>query len=113
MKRKTVAQRIVGGLQEFKQSLERKDLGNLTIRTIVLDLEPTPYSPELVKETRKLMGVSQALFAQFLGVSKATVSSWEQGDNKPKEIACRFMDEIRFDPKHWKKRLLGSMKERV
>jgi putative transcriptional regulator len=59
----------------------------------------------LVKQTRALLGASQAVFANFLGVSVKTVRAWEQGVNTPSAMACRFMDEIRRDPKHWIARL--------
>jgi len=48
-------------------------------RKVVLNLEPTKYSPALVKETRRKLGMSQVLFAQFLGVSARAVQAWEQG----------------------------------
>ncbi|MGO8748358.1 MAG: helix-turn-helix domain-containing protein [Thermoguttaceae bacterium] len=76
-----------------------------TCRRIELRLEPQPYSPELVKATRNALGVSQALFAKFLGASVKTVSAWERGAKVPRDVACRFMDEIRRDPKYWQGRL--------
>jgi putative transcriptional regulator len=76
-----------------------------TCRQIDLDLQPTPYSPALVKQTRALLGVSQALFAKFLGASVKTVQAWELGDNVPCDMAGRFMDEIRNDPEYWRNRL--------
>ncbi len=76
-----------------------------TCRTIRLQLEPQQYNPDLVKKTRKLLGASQAIFAQFLGVSASAVQDWEQGEKPPKGSACRLMDEIRRDPEYWLKRL--------
>ncbi len=69
-------------------------------------LEPTQYDPALVKATRKVLGMSQSLFARFIGKSVNAVQAWEQGVNTPDPMACRFMDEIRHDPKHWKSRFL-------
>ena len=65
---------------------------------MVLDLLPMPYGPALVKRTRAILSVSQGIFAQFLGVSVNTVQAWERGINVPKDVACRFMDEIRHNP---------------
>lgn len=103
----SVGDRIIKGLQEFSEALksDRPVSEQLSCRRVVLNLEPTPYDPELVKRTRELLGVSQTLFAQFLGVETGTVQKWEQGDNPPMGAACRFMDEIRYDPPRWRKRL--------
>jgi putative transcriptional regulator len=79
-------------------------------RTVELDLRPHTYGASDVKDIRKLLGVSQPLFAKFLGVDLGTVRSWEQGQNPPSPMACRFMDEIRSSPDHWKGRLNQAIK---
>jgi putative transcriptional regulator len=103
----SVAERMKSRLQEFAEALESGgDISDqYTCRKVVLNLQPTPYNPELVKQTRALLGLSQHLFAKFLGVSLNTVQAWERGDNPPKDMACRFMDEIRNDPEYWRNRL--------
>lgn len=63
-------------------------------------------SPAEVKATRELLGASQAIFAQFLGVSASAVQDWEQGAKPPQGSACRLMHEIRRDPAYWRKRLV-------
>jgi putative transcriptional regulator len=110
----SVGKEMVRRLREFKKALENKEVisEQFTCKRLVLDLQPTPYEPAMVKKTRKSLGVSQALFAQFLGVSAQTVRAWEQGVNLPNDMACRFLDEIRADPKYWRHRLyrLASVK---
>ena len=103
----TFGERVIDSLGEFAAALEcGEDIPQkFNCRKVVLDLSPTPYSSELVVETRKVLQASQAVFAGFLGVATRTVSSWEQGIREPDKLACRFMDEIRNDPEHWKKRL--------
>jgi putative transcriptional regulator len=98
---------IVERLKDFAETLETSEsvTDKFTCRTIKLKLEPTTYSADLVKETRKLLGASQAIFAQFLGVSVKTVHDWEQGRKPPRDVACRLMDEIRRDPEYWLNRL--------
>ncbi len=71
--------------------------------------KPGPYGPEQVKETRRLLNASQALFAKFLGVSASTVRAWEHGTNVPSALACRFMDEIRREPERWVERLRSAV----
>jgi putative transcriptional regulator len=113
-KNMTVAQQIISGLEEFADALETGETVSekFTCRKVMLNLEPRSYDSKDVRRTRKLLGASQALFAQFLGVSAKTVRSWEQGVNTPKDMACRFMDEIQFNPAYYRKRLKQSLTTR-
>ena len=105
---RSVENEILEALADFTEALKSGDvLARFTCRHFHLKLEPTAYRPELVKETRKVLGVSQLLFARFLGVSPKTVRAWEQGVNTPHPMACRFMDEIRQTPDHW----IGRLRE--
>ena len=106
----TFGKKIVGRLQNFvDQAKEVKNLADsFTCHTVTLDLQPQQYGPDDIVGVRKSMGSSQAVFARFLGVSRNTVSSWEQGINIPSPIACRFMDEIRLNPSYWQQRLRAS-----
>jgi putative transcriptional regulator len=103
----SVADRIVRGLKEFAEALDNEEpiSERFTCRTIVLKLRPAQYDAAMVQKTRELLGASQAVFAQFLGVSTRTVHAWEQEINTPSEMASRFMDEIRRDPRYWQERL--------
>lgn len=105
--KESIEDRILGRLKGFTEALENKEVisEKFTCRKVVLTLEPTPYKPDLVKRTRNVLGASQAIFAQFLGVSTSTVQAWEQGENTPNVMACRFMDEIRVAPDYWRERL--------
>jgi len=104
----TVGQEIASRLQGFEKALKSKEAisERFTCHRVILNLQPTPYDPALVKKTRReVLGISQHLFAQFLGVSPKTIRAWEQGVNIPNDMACRFMDEIRSNPGYWRKRL--------
>jgi len=102
----SVADQIHGSLAEFTDALRAGNIeGRLTVRRARMDLEPRPYSPRMVREVREQLGVSQAIFAQFLGCSANTVRAWEQGVNSPHPMASRFMDEIRRDLEYWLRRL--------
>jgi len=107
----SVGKKIIEGLQEFTEALEgdKRIAEKFTCRKISLDLLPVLYNPRSVKATRKLLGVSQGIFAQFLGVSVKTVRAWEQGKT-PGDMACRFMDEIQRNPEYWRNRLRESIK---
>jgi putative transcriptional regulator len=105
--KKSVAQDIVESLQEFVETLRSgADLETtFNCRRVEVKVAPTDYNGNVVGETRKLLRASQAIFAQFLGVSVQTVRAWEQGENVPSDIAKRFMDEIRHNPDYWRQRL--------
>ena len=111
-KKLTIADKLIEGLEEFADCLEAgEDVAQrFNFHKVVLDLEPTSYGPELVKDTRDTLRASQTIFARFLGVSAQTVRAWEQGAKEPREMACRFMDEIRSNPKYWRQRLSQLVK---
>ncbi len=113
--KKSVVDEMLAGLNEFADALESgEELGQkFTCHNLVLDLRPQHYTPEMVRETRSMMSVSQSLFAKFLGVSNQTVRHWEQGLSNPSTIACRFMDEIRRNPDYYMERLLAAAKPKA
>lgn len=106
-RRTSIGRTIADRLGRFAEAVESGEdiTSRFTCRTIKLNLEPQPYSPQLVKTTRRKLGASQAIFAQFLGVSASAVRDWEQGLKPPHGAACRLMDEIRHDPKYWVERM--------
>ncbi|MBW2109696.1 MAG: helix-turn-helix transcriptional regulator [Deltaproteobacteria bacterium] len=50
--------------------------------------------PELVKEVRRQLGISQEDLARALGVSFATVNRWENGKSKPSKLAKAQLDSF-------------------
>lgn len=109
----SLGDKIVGRLKTFTDALRTRNTNKFTCRKISLNLQPTTYSPQLVKKTRKILRASQAVFAQFLGVSVKAVRAWEQGVYPPPDMACRFMDEIRRSPPYWQKRMLESIEDKA
>jgi putative transcriptional regulator len=109
--KRDIGQEIIDGLDSFVQTLKKGDdiAARFTCRTMSLNFVPSTYTPKRVRRVRALLGLSQSLFAQFLGVSAATVQAWEQGVKVPAKMACRFMDEILRDPKQWQKRVRQCM----
>ncbi len=106
---RSLGQEIIDSLSEFKAVLASGEpiASKFTVRRIELDLKLRKYKARDVRATRELLDASQAIFAQFLGVSVQTVRAWEQGDKTPRDVASRFMDEIRRDPEYWRKRLVS------
>ncbi|MCI0638752.1 MAG: hypothetical protein L0Y72_03170 [Gemmataceae bacterium] len=111
-RRISIGATIVQRLRHFADALKKDKVAvsqKFTCRTIRLELTPAAYNPALVKSTRNVLKASQSVFAAFLGVSAQTVKAWEQGENKPSEMACRFMDEIRHNPEYWFNRLTQAI----
>ncbi len=48
--------------------------------------------PELVKEVRRQLGISQEELAHELGVSFATINRWENGKTTPFKLARAHFD---------------------
>jgi putative transcriptional regulator len=107
--KKSFGQDVIERLAGFAAALAKGEGNGFTRRRVLLDVKPARYTPKLVKKTRAVLGVSQALFAQFLGVSVKTVHAWEQGITSPSDIARRFMDEIRENPDYWRARFRQSL----
>jgi DNA-binding transcriptional regulator YiaG len=78
--------------------------GRFTVRTVEVT-RPAAYSASQVCALRNRLGVSQAVFAELLGVSQVLVRSWERGARKPAPMACRLLELIQQDPR-WVQGLL-------
>lgn len=104
-----VGRELLGRLERFTASLQetREIEKRFTCRTVQLNLRPQRYDAVLVKKTRAILQASQAVFAEFLGVSCKSVQEWEQGLKPPRGSACRLMDEIRQNPSYW----IGRLRE--
>lgn len=111
-KKPSAEKRIIDGLQSLVDALRNGEEveKRFSCRKIELDMKATSYNANKVKSTRGKLGLSQALFAKFLGVSEATVRAWEGGRKEPSDIACRFMDEIRYNPEYWRDRFVSQAK---
>jgi DNA-binding transcriptional regulator YiaG len=72
---------------------------------------PPEVGPVEAKEARAELGLSQSVFAEFLGVSPSTVRAWEQGKRGPSPLARRFLGEIRRELEHWRRAVRAHLKE--
>jgi DNA-binding transcriptional regulator YiaG len=99
--------KIVSAFQEAIEVMRSGEPseGRLTVRTYPAEFASPAYGPEDVRRVRALLGMSQVLFARFLGVVPNTVRSWEQGSRPPSAMARRFMGEIEDDPEYWRQRV--------
>lgn len=91
----SVFDKIKTGLEEaiaFEQ-------GSLDAKTTKIAVTPVSrYDPKEIKNIRINAGMTQVVFAEFMGVSKKTVEAWEAGRNQPAGAACRLLTLTETDP---------------
>lgn len=84
-----VYESIVAGLTEAiedAQCTEKK-----LKRRIVTIVPVKEYTASEIQTIRKSTGLSQKLFAGYMGVSDKTVEAWESGKNRPSGAASRLL----------------------
>lgn len=106
---KTVGQRIIEGLSEFRDALANDE--NLeqrfTVRTISIP-DPPQFNAKEVASLRAEMNASQAVFAKILGVSPVLERQWEGGIRTPNAAACRLLEMVSRDPRGFMLALMRS-----
>lgn len=87
---------------EIKTGIEQAieyEKGNLKAKKTTLSIAPIDsFTPSEIKEIRNHTGLTQVLFAKYMGVSVKTVEAWESGRNHPEGAACRLLSLTRNDP---------------
>ena len=64
----------------------------LNSETVSIEIEPlVEYSADTIKDIRKRTGLTQALFAKWIGGFTRTVEAWESGRNKPSGPSSRLL----------------------
>lgn len=73
--------------------------GELKAKATTLSIAPVEkFEPCEIKSIRNDTGLTQVLFAKFMGVSVKTVEAWEAGRNHPDGAACRLLSLTQKDP---------------
>lgn len=87
---------------DIKKGLEQAieyEKGNLKAKTTTLSILPLDtFTSDEIKTIRALTGLTQVLFARFMGVSVKTVEAWEAGRNQPDGAARRLLSITRSNP---------------
>lgn len=91
----SVYESIMAGLNEAVEDAETN--GKKLKRTIVSVIPVKEYSADEVKSIRRTTGMSQKVFASYMGVSDKTVEAWEAGTNKPSGAASRLLNMMEMD----------------
>jgi putative transcriptional regulator len=87
---------LVQSLTEVRDGL-RGQPGKLTMKTLEIP-EPPHFTASSTHKLRSRLGLSQALFAKLLGISRKLVDAWEAGTRIPSPMACRLLDAVARHP---------------
>ena len=80
-------------LKEGLQEAIDFEKGNGKAKTVTFMIEPVKkYSNEDSKRIRNKAGMTQSVFANYMGVSPKTVEAWELGRTHPTGPAYRLLD---------------------
>ena len=94
-KNNSVYESIVAGLNE---AIEDAKSDKPILKRHTVTIEPVKvYDANSVKKIRKETGLSQKLFAGYMGVSDKTVEAWEAGTNHPSGAASRILRMMEMD----------------
>ncbi|MHB0979139.1 MAG: helix-turn-helix domain-containing protein [Thermoleophilia bacterium] len=91
----SIFEQIRTGLQDSIAYSRRE----LTLATTTLPSPPPPMCAGDIAALRRVLHMSQAVFAATLNVSVKTIQSWEQGRRVPSDVALRFLQLIAEDPR--------------
>lgn len=81
---------------DLKQGLEEaidyeKGTGKARVKTYMI-MPIKEYSNKEIREIRMKAGMTQTVFASYMGVSKKTVEAWECGRTHPTGPVFRLLD---------------------
>lgn len=82
--------------EDLKEGLEQaiafeKGTGKAKTKTYMI-LPVKEYTNKEIREIRMKAGMTQSVFASYMGVSKKTVEAWECGRTHPTGPAYRLLD---------------------
>ena len=91
----SVYESIMTGLNE---ALDDAKSAKKVLKRHKVIVEPVKvYEADEVKKIRNSTGMSQKIFASYMGVSDKTVEAWEAGTNHPSGAASRLLSMIEKD----------------
>jgi putative transcriptional regulator len=87
--------------EDLKQGLEEaidyeKAQGKARVKTYTI-FPVREYSNTEIRDIRLKAGMTQSVFASYMGVSKKTVEAWEGGRTHPTGTAYRLLDILASD----------------
>jgi putative transcriptional regulator len=90
---------IFDELMEGVNAMKKHREGKLTLRSYKVDVAPLPtVDSKLIRDTRKRLRCSRAVFARKLRINERTLEKWEQGRAKPNPQAAALVLLVRRYP---------------
>ena len=90
---------IFGELVEGAAAMKNHREGKLTLRSYKVAATPLPkVDSKLIRDTRKRLHCSRAVFARRLRINERTLEKWEQGRAKPNPQAAALVLLVRRYP---------------
>jgi putative transcriptional regulator len=95
MSKRNISSDLMEGVAAMKGHRE----GKLTLRGYKLEPGPLPkVDSKLIRDTRKKLRCSRAVFARKLRINERTLEKWEQGRAKPNPQAAALLLLVRRYP---------------
>jgi len=95
MSKRKIFDEMMEGVRAMKSHRE----GKITLRTYNVEVTPLPkVDSKLIRDTRKRLHCSRAVFARKLRINERTLEKWEQGRAKPNPQAAALVLLVRKYP---------------
>lgn len=95
MSKRKIFDEMMEGVRAMKNHRE----GKITLRTYNVEAPPLPkVDSKLIRDTRKRLHYSRAVFARKLRINERTLEKWEQGRAKPNPQAAALVLLVRKYP---------------
>jgi putative transcriptional regulator len=95
MSKRKIFDEMMEGVRAMKSHRE----GKITLRTYNVEAAPLPkVDSKLIRDTRKRLHCSRAVFARKLRINERTLEKWEQGRAKPNPQAAALVLLVRKYP---------------
>ena len=90
---------IFGELMEGISAMKAQRGSKITLRTYKMEAGPLPkVDSKLIRDTRRKLHCSRAVFARRLRINERTLEKWEQGRAKPNPQAAALVLLVRRYP---------------
>jgi putative transcriptional regulator len=95
MAKRDIFSEMMEGVSAMKAHRE----GKITLRSYKVEAAPLPkVDSKLIRDTRKKLRCSRAVFARRLRINERTLEKWEQGRAKPNPQAAALVLLVRRYP---------------
>ena len=91
--------KIFGEMMEGIAAMKNHREGKITLRSYKVEAAPLPkVDSKLIRDTRRKLRCSRAVFARRLRINERTLEKWEQGRAKPNPQAAALVLLVRNYP---------------